>query len=83
MKNTLIPQRLETESFEDYKARRNARNRIVKNMTRAHGGSKTSRDIYRDKMRESGSMAQQAGSFGRGIRNAITRKALQAIKAAP
>jgi len=66
-------QRLENESFEDYKARRPASNEASKAVNRAAnaGGNRTSRQILRDKKRANGSLK---GTYGADLMASFARR---------
>ena len=73
MQNNLhTPQRLEGESFTDYKIRRKASQEAVKKNSQIGQGGYRTRKAFRDNLRVEGKMKYAAGSFGRGIRNLIT-----------
>lgn len=70
MQNIHIPQRLENESFTDYKIRRLQSKEANASIV---SGSRTTRQLYRDQVRSDGNMKHIAGSYGKGLRNWITR----------
>lgn len=74
------PQRLENETFADYKNRRKASNQANKENSQIGQGGKTTRELTRAQIRNEGRMKYIAGSYGRGLRNWISQK--QAAKMA-
>lgn len=75
--NIHTPQRLENESPKQYTERRAISKTRVQEMTltgKFQPGMTNGRKQHRDAMRKSGSMRKQAGAYGRGLRNNITRK---------
>lgn len=75
--NIHTPQRLQGESFQDYRARRVLSKQAVEKMTltgRFSPGKNTSREEHRDAMRLSGAMKKSAGAYGRGLGNVRINK---------
>lgn len=81
MQNNLhTPQRLEGESFSDYKIRRKASKEVTKKNSQIGQGGYRTRKAMRDNIREEGKMKYVSGSFGRGIRNLITANQKEKLK---
>lgn len=75
--NVHTPQRLAGESKKQYGERRQTSKNIGQLITLTgcyQPKGQTGREQHRDAMRKSGSMGKQAGAYGRGLRNNITRK---------
>ena len=73
MTNIHIPQRLENETFADYKVRRQQSNEANKLNSSLGKGGKTSRKEFRDYLRSEGKMKNVAGGFSQALRNWITQ----------
>lgn len=74
MANIYTPERLSGESFKAYRERRSNAKKFVEQITLTGAfqpGKQSSRQAHRDAMRSSGSMAKNAGAYGRGLRNWI------------
>lgn len=75
--NLHIPQRLEGESFTDYKIRRLQSKEANAAITT---GSRTTRQLIRDELRSKGRMKHFAGAYGKGLRNWITQENQRKLK---
>ncbi len=80
-KNTNLhaPQRLEGESFADYKIRQKDSHDLSKKNSQIGQGGYHTRDAVRAELRKEGKMKYLAGSYGEGLRGWITEKNLAVL----
>ena len=75
--NLHTPQRHAGEAFDAYQLRRFDSRRAAERITLSGPwtpGGQSSRAAFRDQLRRNGKMHKHAGAYGRGLRNAITKR---------